>query len=234
MAASTARKPRSIGPGGKIEVNVPAELIQARAYQIFLERGASHGSDWEDWFVAESQLKTLFRSVGWTVEESIVEEGKLGCLVIRAVGRIQPLQELRRYFQGLSTTTLGVEGCAARLSVVWPDSIDESDSIHADRIASRKDQIVPKRKSTSTEQLQRARYVRSPVSALSGERFAALKGKLIALLLNGPDKGTVIATAPLDFQHPDKPRKSIREQIAASTYKNRRYQLRQILADSSG
>jgi hypothetical protein len=30
--------------------------IRLRAYQIYVERGAAHGLDWNDWFVAERQL----------------------------------------------------------------------------------------------------------------------------------------------------------------------------------
>jgi hypothetical protein len=30
--------------------------IAVRAYELFIARGAQHGSDWEDWFNAEQQL----------------------------------------------------------------------------------------------------------------------------------------------------------------------------------
>ena len=87
--------------------------------------------------------------------------------------------------------------------------------------------------SATQEQLERLTAARSPVSVLSDEDFARLRGRLVALLLDGPDKGKVVATAPLDREHPEKPRRSIREQIAISPYKNRRYQLRQILEGTS-
>ncbi len=32
------------------------EQIRQRAYLLYLERGAEHGQDWNDWFVAEKQL----------------------------------------------------------------------------------------------------------------------------------------------------------------------------------
>jgi len=70
---------------------------------------------------------------------------------------------------------------------------------------------------------------RSPVSYLTIEQFNAFKGQLVAFLLDGPDKGTVIAHAPLDFAYPMKPRIAVHEQVAASAFRDRRYQLRQIL-----
>ena len=33
------------------------EAIAARAYALFLARGAQHGSDWEDWIQAEGELR---------------------------------------------------------------------------------------------------------------------------------------------------------------------------------
>jgi len=32
------------------------EQIQRRAYELFVGRGATHGSDWADWFEAEQEL----------------------------------------------------------------------------------------------------------------------------------------------------------------------------------
>ncbi|RMF69675.1 MAG: DUF2934 domain-containing protein [Calditrichaeota bacterium] len=34
------------------------EEIRVRAYQIFLERGAQHGHDLDDWFAAENELRS--------------------------------------------------------------------------------------------------------------------------------------------------------------------------------
>lgn len=31
--------------------------IQKRAYELFLKRGGCHGSDWNDWFEAERQIR---------------------------------------------------------------------------------------------------------------------------------------------------------------------------------
>ena len=79
------------------------------------------------------------------------------------------------------------------------------------------------------EQLDRARAARSPVTALSAGDFAQLRGKLVALLLDGPDKGKIIAVAPLDQNDPELSRRSISKQVGASPYKHRRYQLCQVL-----
>lgn len=87
----------------------------------------------------------------------------------------------------------------------------------------------PETTDATAGQLERLKAVRSPISLLSDEEFAQLKGKLVALLLDGVDKGKVVATAPLDYDHPEIPRRSIMAQIAMSEYKHRRYQLRQIL-----
>jgi hypothetical protein len=32
------------------------DRIAARAYELFVERGGHHGSDWEDWLLAEREL----------------------------------------------------------------------------------------------------------------------------------------------------------------------------------
>jgi hypothetical protein len=34
------------------------DQIQLRAYELFLMRGGSHGNDWNDWFRAESELRS--------------------------------------------------------------------------------------------------------------------------------------------------------------------------------
>ncbi len=75
----------------------------------------------------------------------------------------------------------------------------------------------------SAEQFEAAR---SPVSYLSDEQLNEHRGKAIAILLDGPDKGTVIADARLDDPNC---RTSIRNQVKTSKYAERRYQLRQIL-----
>jgi hypothetical protein len=40
------------------------ETIAARAYALFLARGAQHGSDWADWIQAEGELRGSGRSPG--------------------------------------------------------------------------------------------------------------------------------------------------------------------------
>jgi hypothetical protein len=52
-----ARAPKHAGNG---EVHVPAspdqEAIRLRAYQLYLERGAIDGADFDDWVTAEREL----------------------------------------------------------------------------------------------------------------------------------------------------------------------------------
>ena len=52
---ATARQPRTITSFKRSEPT--NEQIAARAYEIFLRRGASHGSDLEDWLQAERELR---------------------------------------------------------------------------------------------------------------------------------------------------------------------------------
>ncbi len=33
--------------------------IARRAYELYLERGGSHGQDWEDWLAAEREIRGL-------------------------------------------------------------------------------------------------------------------------------------------------------------------------------
>ncbi len=33
------------------------DAIAARAYELFLRRGAQHGQDWDDWLAAERELQ---------------------------------------------------------------------------------------------------------------------------------------------------------------------------------
>ena len=33
------------------------DAIATRAYELFLERGAQHGQDWDDWLAAERELQ---------------------------------------------------------------------------------------------------------------------------------------------------------------------------------
>ena len=37
-------------------MNGHAQRIAARAYELYLARGGTHGSDWDDWLTAEREL----------------------------------------------------------------------------------------------------------------------------------------------------------------------------------
>ncbi len=39
--------------------HISRDVIAARAYQIYLERGREHGHDWDDWLQAEYELRQL-------------------------------------------------------------------------------------------------------------------------------------------------------------------------------
>ena len=43
----------------KADPGIGREIIAARAYQIYLERGRAHGHDWDDWLQAEYELRQL-------------------------------------------------------------------------------------------------------------------------------------------------------------------------------
>jgi len=44
------------------EPNPPEEMIRARAYELFMERGCEHGRQLDDWFAAERELKLKHRA----------------------------------------------------------------------------------------------------------------------------------------------------------------------------
>jgi hypothetical protein len=48
------RQPES--PEPPHETNGYAARVAARAYELYLARGGSHGSDWDDWLAAEREL----------------------------------------------------------------------------------------------------------------------------------------------------------------------------------
>lgn len=59
--AAIPRTPRAAPkPMPKIDLRSYINELNKRAYEIFQQRGASHGSDWEDWFRAEKELKKKF------------------------------------------------------------------------------------------------------------------------------------------------------------------------------
>ena len=61
MKTDRAKKPRE--PRSRPRVTRPAdrpsptsEEIARRAYELFEQRGAAHGQDWDDWLSAEREL----------------------------------------------------------------------------------------------------------------------------------------------------------------------------------
>jgi hypothetical protein len=64
MAAELANGvDRPAEPGAEPEL--PREMIEVRAYELYLERGCAHGHHLEDWLAAERELKAS-RGVGVT------------------------------------------------------------------------------------------------------------------------------------------------------------------------
>ena len=48
----------ALQPTPRIELmEPPAEVVRAKAYEIFMRRGGGHGHDLEDWLVAERELR---------------------------------------------------------------------------------------------------------------------------------------------------------------------------------
>lgn len=106
------------------------------------------------------------------------------------------------------------------------------DGVQARGNASGRNEALMKPKNSpvpASDEVKRSPAVRSPISHLSRDKFAELRGHLVAILLEDPDKGKVIASAVLDLERPERPRAAIREQIAASPYSSRMYQVCQIL-----
>jgi hypothetical protein len=46
--------------------DVTNDEISIRAYELYEQRGAAHGRDWDDWLEAERELQTRRRSPGPT------------------------------------------------------------------------------------------------------------------------------------------------------------------------
>ena len=44
----------------KIDLRTYVNELNKRAYEIFQQRGSSHGHDWEDWFRAEREVKKKY------------------------------------------------------------------------------------------------------------------------------------------------------------------------------
>jgi hypothetical protein len=56
-AINTSKSRRRSDPSRALRsVDVAPDVIAVRAYELFLERGAEHGRDLEDWLRAESEL----------------------------------------------------------------------------------------------------------------------------------------------------------------------------------
>jgi hypothetical protein len=54
-----ARKGRPVGAGENGERSPSRVEIERRAYEIFLERGSTHGHDLDDWLQAEHELNKV-------------------------------------------------------------------------------------------------------------------------------------------------------------------------------
>lgn len=52
---STSNRFEQARPGSSFS-RISPEDIQKKAYELFRQRGGSHGSDWSDWFEAEKLL----------------------------------------------------------------------------------------------------------------------------------------------------------------------------------
>ena len=58
----TKETPRRAAPRAQRKPKLPTESdIALRAYQLFIERGAEHGRDLDDWLVAKQELLSADR-----------------------------------------------------------------------------------------------------------------------------------------------------------------------------
>lgn len=80
------------------------------------------------------------------------------------------------------------------------------------------------------EELAMAEQARSPMEFVSEEDRQRYRGKMIAVLSDNPGKGTVIAHADRNDDHPETYRRDIARQVSESAHKGRAYQIRQDLA----
>jgi len=44
----------------KIDLRTYVNELNRRAYEIFQQKGSSHGHDWDDWFQAEKEVKKKY------------------------------------------------------------------------------------------------------------------------------------------------------------------------------
>ena len=56
-ARGTSHAPRPPQEKAPLAITLSHDELAARAYTIFLARGARHGDDWWDWFQAEAELR---------------------------------------------------------------------------------------------------------------------------------------------------------------------------------
>jgi len=56
--STTSRRPRRIAATDQDRPRLTYNDVARRAYELFLERGGTHGRDWDDWFSAERQLSS--------------------------------------------------------------------------------------------------------------------------------------------------------------------------------
>ncbi len=58
-----SRKPaHAIKIANRREVSVDRRMVEAMAYQLWLQRGCPIGSDQEDWYRAEAELKDMIQA----------------------------------------------------------------------------------------------------------------------------------------------------------------------------
>ncbi|HXR35178.1 MAG TPA: DUF2934 domain-containing protein [Candidatus Binataceae bacterium] len=70
-AAASPAAPKAVNGTGEtssaaqpaVAIDPPRELIEVRAYELFVQRGYVHGHQEEDWLAAERELKSRHRNV---------------------------------------------------------------------------------------------------------------------------------------------------------------------------
>jgi len=58
--ATTKKAAVAPRPTPRIDLRTYINELNRRAYEIFQQRGSTHGHDWEDWFLAEKEAKKKF------------------------------------------------------------------------------------------------------------------------------------------------------------------------------
>jgi hypothetical protein len=57
----TRRRSDSTRAEARSSTEIPSGQIAGRAYELFVERGGTHGHDLDDWLAAESELRSKGR-----------------------------------------------------------------------------------------------------------------------------------------------------------------------------